>query len=274
MTHQQWESSLAPKVAGTKNLHEALPSDMDFFVVLSSIAGISGHTGQANYTAACTFQDAFMQYRRNQGQSGFAIDVGVVGDAGFVSETPTILAIMEKQGFSPISVVDLLATLDYARASSGSPCQATIGLIPDAGVKLTDWLEQRRIAHIVQGSENVGGAGMADGNGNGAEHFDRIRSAKTAEEALDAVGRAVLSQFSKLTVTPLDNILLHRSLDSYGVDSLVAVELRNWIVVMLAADVSLLLIRESKSIEELIRAVAGRSKLVPAKLHEAVAKLV
>ena len=80
MTHQQWKASLAPKVAGTWNLHEVLPRDIDFFVALSSVAGISGHAAQVNYTSACTFQDAFMQYRRNQGQSGFAIDVGVVGD--------------------------------------------------------------------------------------------------------------------------------------------------------------------------------------------------
>ncbi|KAF2633120.1 putative polyketide synthase [Macroventuria anomochaeta] len=273
MTHQQWEGALAPKVAGTRNLHEILPSDMDFFVVLSSIAGISGHTAQANYTAACTFQDAFMHYRRNQGQSGFAIDVGVVGDAGFVSEAPTVFSTMQRQGFSPISVVELLAALDHVLTGSGSECQVTVGLIPETGVNMADWLGQRRIAHLVQDSD-LGGGGLADGSGNGAEHFDQIKHAKTAEEAVEAVRHALLGELSKLTVTPVDRILPHRTLDSYGVDSLVAVELRNWIVVMLAADVSLLLIRESRSIEELIRLIAGKSKLVPAKLQEAVSKLV
>lgn len=274
MTHQQWAAALAPKVVGTRNLHEVLPADMDFFVVLSSIAGISGHTAQANYTAACTFQDAFMHYRRSQGQSGFAIDVGVVGDAGFVSETPTVLSTMKRQGFSPISVAELLATLDYVLTNSESECQATIGLIPEAGVNITDWLEQRRIAHLVHGSELSGVAALAESQGKDTEHFGQIKRAKTAEEIADAVGRAVLGELSKLTVTPVDRILPHRTLDSYGVDSLVAVELRNWIVVMLAADVSLLLIRESRSIEELIRLVVGRSKLVPVKFREAVLKLV
>jgi hypothetical protein len=274
MTHQQWEAALAPKVAGTRNLHELLPTDMDFFVVLSSIAGVSGHTAQANYTAACTFQDAFMHYRRSQGQSGFAIDVGVVGDAGFVSEAPTVFFTMKLQGFSPISVVELLATLDYVLTDGGSECQATVGLIPEAGVKIADWLEQRRIAHLVQGSDVSGGVVLADSSGNGAERFDQIKCATTAEEAVEAVGRAVLGELSKLTVTPVERILPHRTLDSYGVDSLVAVELRNWAVVMLAADVSLLLIRESRSIEELIRLIVGRSKLVPVKLQEAVSKLV
>jgi hypothetical protein len=273
MTHQQWEGALAPKVDGTRNLHDVLPPDMDFFVVLSSIAGISGHTAQANYTAACTFQDAFMHYRRSQGQSGFAIDVGVVGDAGFVSEAPTVFSTMQRQGFSPISVVELLAALDHVLVGSESECQATVGLIPGAGVNIADWLGQRRIAHLVQDSD-FGGAGLADGSGNGSQQFDQIKHAETAEEAVEAVRNALLGELSKLTVTPMDRILPHRTLDSYGVDSLVAVELRNWIVVMLAADISLLLIRESRSIEELIRLIAGKSKLVPAKLQEAVSKLV
>lgn len=264
---------MAPKVDGTRNLHELLPSDMDFFVVLSSIAGISGHTAQANYTAACTFQDAFMNYRRNQGKAGFAIDVGVVGDAGFVSEAPTVFSTMKRQGFSPISVVELLATLDYVLTEDGSECQVTIGLIPEAGVNITDWLEQRRIAHLVQSSDRSGGAALANGSGNGAEQFDQIKLAKTAEEAVEAVGRAVLGELSKLTVTPVERILPHRTLDSYGVDSLVAVEFRNWVVVMLAADISLLLIRESRSIEELIRLIVSRSKLVPVKLQEEVSRL-
>ncbi|KAG8676086.1 Highly reducing polyketide synthase 40 [Fusarium poae] len=272
MTHQQWVSSLAPKVAGTRNLDEVLPNDMDFFVVLSSIAGIIGHQAQANYAAACTFQDAFMHYRRSQGRASFAIDVGVVSDAGFVSEAPAVFSNMKRQGFSFISVAELLATLDYALSNNGPDCQASIGVMAEASPNNAEWLEQRRISHLVKDSAN-GTAALGDGSGSDADHIGHIRSAKTAEEALEAVGQAVLAELSKLTVTPVDRILPHRTLDSYGVDSLVAVELRNWVVAIVAADLSLLLIRESRSIEELIHLVAGKSRLVPAKLQEAVSKL-
>lgn len=272
MTHEQWRASLAPKVAGTWNLHEFLPADMDFFVILSSIAGVSGHTAQSNYTAACTFQDAFAYYRQSLGQSGFAIDVGVVGDAGFVSESPAVLSVMQRQGFSTIKVAELLATLDYVLTEKGSECQASVGLIPESGVNRADWLDQRRLAHLIQDSAFAAN-GSGSGSGDGADSTEHIKRAKTAEEALEAVGRALLAELSKLTVTPVDRILPHRTLDSYGVDSLVAVELRNWVVAMLAADLSLLLIRESKSIQDLIRLVASKSRLVPSKLQEAVSKL-
>ncbi|KAJ5233183.1 polyketide synthase [Penicillium chermesinum] len=255
MEHRQWQASLAPKVAGTRNLDELLPTDMDFFVVLSSIAGIIGHPAQANYTAACAFQDAFMHYRRSRGQHGFAVDVGVVGDAGFVSESPAVFANMKRQGFAIISVAELLATLDYVLAARGAECQAAIGLIPETGIKTPEWLNQRHLSHLVQNSALFAGADLEGGKGS-SDHIDKIRRAKAVEEVVEAVGGAVREELSKLIVTPVDRILPHRTLDSYGVDSLVAVELRNWVVGMLAADVSLLLIRESRSIEALTHLVA------------------
>ncbi|KAF2158340.1 hypothetical protein M409DRAFT_71690 [Zasmidium cellare ATCC 36951] len=271
MTYEQWTAALAPKVAGTWNLHDFLPSDMDFFVALSSIAGMSGHEAQANYTAACTFQDAFAHYRRSRGQAGYSINVGVVGDAGFVSETPAALTIMQRQGFTTITVAELLATLDYVLSSSGAESQASIGLIPEVGKNKAEWLIQRRLAHLVQNSASANAS--SDDSGGDADLLDQIKRAKTAQEALEAVKSAVLVELSKLTVTPVDNIQPHRTLDAYGVDSLVAVEFRNWIVAKLSADLSLLLIRESKSIEDLIRLIAGTSRLVASKVQQEVLKL-
>lgn len=51
MTHKQWEDSLKPKAQGSWNLHEHLPKDMDFFLCLSSAAGVAGSMGQGNYGA-------------------------------------------------------------------------------------------------------------------------------------------------------------------------------------------------------------------------------
>lgn len=51
MTHEQYIGAVRPKVQGTWNLHQYLPKDMDFFVLLSSSAGIAGSRGQGNYSA-------------------------------------------------------------------------------------------------------------------------------------------------------------------------------------------------------------------------------
>jgi NADP-dependent 3-hydroxy acid dehydrogenase YdfG len=53
---------LTPKVAGCMHLDQEC-QDLDFFVLFSSITGVAGNAGQADYAAANAFMDAFAQYR-------------------------------------------------------------------------------------------------------------------------------------------------------------------------------------------------------------------
>ncbi len=62
---------LAPKVAGVRNLDAATQSmNLDFFVVFSSLAGVMGNLGQADYAAANAFTDAYVAYRAQLAQRG------------------------------------------------------------------------------------------------------------------------------------------------------------------------------------------------------------
>lgn len=54
MTHDDWVQATKAKVQGTKNLSEALPTDMDFFIMLSSLSGVIGNPGQANVSLTST----------------------------------------------------------------------------------------------------------------------------------------------------------------------------------------------------------------------------
>ncbi|KAL0933411.1 pksn polyketide synthase for alternapyrone biosynthesis [Colletotrichum truncatum] len=81
MSYEQWQKSTRPKIQGTMNLHDCMPKDVDFFILLSSITCVIGNAAQSNYAAGNTFEDAFAHYRRAHGQAATAIDVGLVTDS-------------------------------------------------------------------------------------------------------------------------------------------------------------------------------------------------
>ena len=51
MTVDDFKAAVRPKVQATKNLHDLLPKNLDFFICLSSVGGIVGSRGQGNYNA-------------------------------------------------------------------------------------------------------------------------------------------------------------------------------------------------------------------------------
>jgi acyl transferase domain-containing protein/NAD(P)-dependent dehydrogenase (short-subunit alcohol dehydrogenase family)/acyl carrier protein len=87
---QQDENSLhhvlAPKVEGVLNLHEATRSlPIDFFVLFSSTSSFMPPLGQANYAAANAFLDAFTHYRRKLGLPALCINWGPWAEAGMAA---------------------------------------------------------------------------------------------------------------------------------------------------------------------------------------------
>src|SRR5690349_20421129 len=87
MQFSQWESVVKSKVAGAWNFHHALSNfPLDFFIVLSSVAGAVGNRGQAAYAAANCFLNAFVQYRTNKGLPASSIDLTAVSDVGYLAE--------------------------------------------------------------------------------------------------------------------------------------------------------------------------------------------
>lgn len=86
MTHNEWNIAVDSKVKSTWNLHTLLPQQLDFFIMLSSLAGIIGTLGQSNYGAGNTFQDCMARYRTANGLKATALDLGWIGDVGIIAE--------------------------------------------------------------------------------------------------------------------------------------------------------------------------------------------
>ena len=65
-TKEDFERVLAPKVSGVVNLDQASRKmELSFFVCFSSISGVLGNVGQADYAVANAFLDTYAQYRHD-----------------------------------------------------------------------------------------------------------------------------------------------------------------------------------------------------------------
>ncbi|KAF2092354.1 ketoacyl-synt-domain-containing protein [Rhizodiscina lignyota] len=122
MTHEQWQATVSPKVAGTLNIHNAFTSSnalpLDFFVMFGSHNGLHGWFGQSNYAAANAFVDAFVEYRHRQGLAASVVDLGPVDDIGFVNERPEVASKMRSTFKYFLPEKELLHATEIAIARS------------------------------------------------------------------------------------------------------------------------------------------------------------
>lgn len=264
MTSEDWQATVAPKIHGSINLCNVLGKDADFFVSLSSIVALSGNVGQCNYAAACSFQDSLARHSTELGIRAYAINVGYVQETGYVSENPEIAATLRRQGVRPIRLSDVLVLLNYginnAGRSDGVTRGCSLGLMPtdeavNAGQVL--WLKERRFNHLVRHEKAVQKTSSAS-----VDALTLLAAATQQEEAVHIICQAILQRLARLIATSIQMLSPTKSLDSYGVDSLVAVELRNWVGSYLQANISLIALRGASSIQHLAQIVTKESALV------------
>lgn len=108
---------LYQKIQGTWNLHNAAVSaglNLDFFVLFSSLSGIIGQPGQANYASGNTFLDTIVQYRTNLGLIASAIDIGAVADVGYIAENRDLMKKLTNIGFKALKEQEVLDALVVA----------------------------------------------------------------------------------------------------------------------------------------------------------------
>jgi hypothetical protein len=119
MTFSEWEQCVTPKVEGTWNLHKAtLSSDLDFFLLFSSICGMSGQWGQANYNSANAFLDSFVRYRHSHSLPASAVDIGFMGCVGMAVENRALVDKLTASGYHFLGEQDLIDALELAIAYS------------------------------------------------------------------------------------------------------------------------------------------------------------
>ncbi|PLB44091.1 KR-domain-containing protein [Aspergillus steynii IBT 23096] len=246
MSFDSWTAATEAKVQGTWNLHHALKDQpLDFFVLLSSIYGVQGNPKQANYAAASTFLDSFVQFRQRQGLPASVIDLGVMQDIGFVSQHPAILENLRRAGARLICENDFFGSLQLAIRASSEPAPAPPSLSTSyASIPL----DARGLGLKVQGTSQ-GGDNTQDAPRDDGDVLRRlVENAKRDPSALDDE-TAVAQVFASHVVECLKTLLifgdnsdldLNLGLAELGVDSLIAIELQSWWIQNFAAHVTIL----------------------------------
>ncbi|MFJ9363892.1 SDR family NAD(P)-dependent oxidoreductase [Nocardia sp. NPDC101769] len=124
MTPEQIAMVLRPKVDAAWNLHEATKElDLSAFVLYSSIAGVIGNPGQANYAAANVFLDALAHHRQVSGLPATSVAWGPWEQSGGMTSTlgAADLARLRREGLLPIGDEEGMALFDAALAGGRSP---------------------------------------------------------------------------------------------------------------------------------------------------------
>jgi acyl carrier protein len=282
MSYDAFMSCLRPKVKGSWSLHQAtLQQPLDFFLLLSSCASFWGNAGQSNYAAGCTYQVALAAHRRSLGLPATAIDIGKVASVGFVAENAgtTSERNLVKLGLLDISEDELLLMLETAmlppsddRASHMPNGHLLTGVSssndPAKGMELPFWSRDPVFSHLDFVRPHLRrGKGEAEGTNAAAAQKqlplpDLLSSANTARDADKFVLDALLQKLARALLMALEDMDAQKPTAEYGVDSLIAVELRNWFSREAKVEVPVFEILQAASLAALASMVAAKSPLV------------
>ncbi|KAM3435360.1 hypothetical protein MY4824_004941 [Beauveria thailandica] len=277
MSHSEWCDGIHPKVQGTMSLDRNI-SKLDFFILLSSYHGIVGMPGQANYCAANTFLDAFARQKASLGQPARSIDLGLIHDEGAVAEIEAVGRNQHAHGLRPYGVNVLFALINYCIQNpvAASPAEAQIlcggrradptSSVPEAASRQRPDMRFAHAWRSSSGSSSRAAHGKPAALGGMAAVQSALKAAATPQAAVEAVFAGLKQKLAGMLSISIDDVQADRSVASYGVDSLISVELRNWVHDELAAQIQSIELMSSLSMMQLAETMARRSRLVSAVL--------
>lgn len=301
MSWDDWSESVNAKVLGSWNLHLAMPPGLDFFTLLSSISCILGGVSQSNYAAGNAYMNALCRYRRattpttgERASNTSAVNLGMLVTEGVVSESEELLAVMRGMGnFMEIQGDEMFALLEQHLQPSPPPpddvgaddddddkdhemedAQPIMGIqlpaaMEAAGKELPDYLTAPTFRHFRYPAEaNNNTQDSSSHEGSKATSSDRVdfasvigRAETTAHEvATHMVGwlAAKMAKVLGLDVTDIDPA---RPISSYGIDSLIGMDVRNWFERELGAKMAIFeLLSASTSIADVCASAAAKSR--------------
>lgn len=258
--NDQFAAVMPAKVIGAWNLHCALrDAPLDFFVLFSSVASLVISIGQANYAAANTFLDILAHRRRAEGLPATSINWGPWGDVGMATQLD-LVTFFHRRGLFPMTAdqgCEALGWLMSGRCAQAAVLGAKWSLVAETSpLGIGAPMLERVLAAEQANAPSAGAAATSETN-----LLARLAACSdvAAQRALIATEvRALACRVLRIESTRLD---LDDSISSRGLDSMMAIELKNRIEQAFKVGVAIV---------DLLRGVsaAGVADAVLAQLHE------
>lgn len=253
---ERFHQVMAVKAEGAWHLHELTAGDnLDFFVLFSSAVSVIGSAGQANHAAGNAYLDALAHHRRGLGLPALSINWGPWSEIGQAAE-PHRGERLQKLGIGSIApdrgiealgrlmrrdaVQALVLPVDWKRWSENAPDTQS------------RFLSELRPALQTRHERNQG------------EEFSAASIAQAAPEVRASLVREALRR-EAASVLQLQSDALEgkQALLNYGLDSLMALELRRRMDRKLGVSVPLAKLLSGQTLEGLeefiLQEIAGRA---------------
>ena len=257
----RFEPVFAPKMQGSWNLHTQLEhTPLDFFVLFSSAASMFGGRAQGNYAAANAFLDGLAHYRQALGLPALAINWGPWSEVGMAAKRNRADR-LANQGFpsiSPKAGVRILGNL----LGRGVPQVAAVAIDWDRWCEVFPGArKQPLVSRFV--NQPTTDSGPVDGE---KSVIDSVLEAADRQQALDILVSYLGDVAGKVLRVPPSRLDPDIGLKRSGLDSLMAVELRNRIEFDLSLAIPVVRLLQGPSLREL-------AELLSAELDKAAGAL-
>jgi acyl carrier protein len=243
---------LAPKALGAWNLHrETRGCPLDFFVMYSSVAGIVGNPGQANYCAANAFLDALAHSRKATGQPALSVGWGAISDVGYLRGRPETVKSLMQHGIGAMPSSTALAMLprllqrNHPHFIAGPlDFRALYRRLPGEHAILSYF--------VVEGEPETEARPHTE---NFLEKLQSLEREKRPAFVLDCL----VVMLSQVLGIPASKLVSDRPIVELGLDSLMAVELRQRVKDEMHADIAVMELLQGQTLAGLAARLAEPS---------------
>lgn len=250
-SYERLRAVMAPKINGAWNLH-TLTKDipLDFFVLFSSTASLIGLPGQGNYSAANAFLDALAHQRRREGLPGLSINWGAWTDIGLAaaqSNRGERLALRGIKNLTPPQGLDMFKLLlDSTKAQ--------VGAMPFDVAQWQQFYPSVRFSAMFNTLLTQAGKDVMPGKDAQKEKQKVTLDALLAYDLdkREQVVQTLLSEhMARILKLPIAKLNIMRPIHTLGIDSLMAVELKNQIEIDLYVTVPVVLLLQNTTTAQL-----------------------